>query len=203
MLTCQVATRPRSHHMAGPQQQAPRQSRLAIHNRQRPRQAEETVPSVRVTRATSVRSASRRLSSVPRRLMTRWSATGKGKSPQSGCVGGRSGSVIFGNGNFRKDRGGPEFCSSDEKRVLRNATNRAALSAVSRPISESTSPAAQPGCLRWDGADGRARYRQTRLPLRRPCRSATPKPTGNSQPPTPSSIVSSSDARPHQASVLL
>jgi hypothetical protein len=39
--------------MAGPSQQAPRQSRLAIHNRQRPRQAEETVPSVRVTRATS------------------------------------------------------------------------------------------------------------------------------------------------------
>jgi hypothetical protein len=38
--------------MAGPPQQAPRQSRLAIHNRQRPRQAEETVPSVRVTRAT-------------------------------------------------------------------------------------------------------------------------------------------------------
>jgi hypothetical protein len=35
------------------QQEAPRQSRLAIHNRQRPRQAEETVPSVRVTRATS------------------------------------------------------------------------------------------------------------------------------------------------------
>ena len=34
--------------MAGPPQQAPRQSRLAIHNRQRPRQAEETVPSVRV-----------------------------------------------------------------------------------------------------------------------------------------------------------
>src|ERR1700736_7089254 len=39
--------------MAGPPQQAPRQSRLAIHNRQRPRQAEETVPSVRVTQATS------------------------------------------------------------------------------------------------------------------------------------------------------
>src|SRR5271166_5087347 len=39
--------------MAGLPQQAPRQSRLAIHNRQRPRQAEETVPSVRVTRATS------------------------------------------------------------------------------------------------------------------------------------------------------
>ena len=35
---------------------APRQSRLAIHNRQRPRQAEETVPSVRVTRATRMRS---------------------------------------------------------------------------------------------------------------------------------------------------
>ena len=43
-----------SYRMAGtPPQQAPRQSRLAIHNRQRPRQAEETVPSVRVTRATS------------------------------------------------------------------------------------------------------------------------------------------------------
>jgi hypothetical protein len=40
--------------MAGPPQQEPRQSRLAIHNRQRPRQAEETVPSVRVTRATSM-----------------------------------------------------------------------------------------------------------------------------------------------------
>src|SRR3984893_14808935 len=38
--------------MARPPQQAPRQSRLAIHNRQRPRQAEETVPSVRVTQAT-------------------------------------------------------------------------------------------------------------------------------------------------------
>src|SRR6266566_3117674 len=38
--------------IAGSPQQAPRQSRLAIHNRQRPRQAEETVPSVRVTRAT-------------------------------------------------------------------------------------------------------------------------------------------------------
>ena len=33
---------------------APRQSRLAIHNRQRPRQTEKTVPSVRVTRATSL-----------------------------------------------------------------------------------------------------------------------------------------------------
>src|SRR3974377_158660 len=41
--------------MARPPQQAPRQSRLAIHNRQRPRQAEETVPSVRVTRATRLR----------------------------------------------------------------------------------------------------------------------------------------------------
>ena len=49
----QANTRPRSYRMAGPPQQAPRQSRLAIHNRQRPRQAEETVPSVRVTRATS------------------------------------------------------------------------------------------------------------------------------------------------------
>src|SRR6266536_537821 len=48
----QANPRPRSHRMAGPPQQAPRQSRLAIHNRQRPRQAEETVPSVRVTRAT-------------------------------------------------------------------------------------------------------------------------------------------------------
>src|ERR1700719_4442395 len=50
----QANTRPRSYRMAGPPQQAPRQSRLAIHNRQRPRQAEETVPSVRVTRATSL-----------------------------------------------------------------------------------------------------------------------------------------------------
>src|SRR4029077_13999740 len=49
----QANTRPRSYRMAGPPQQAPRQSRLAIHNRQRPRQAEETVPSVRVTRAPS------------------------------------------------------------------------------------------------------------------------------------------------------
>src|SRR6266700_1434348 len=49
----QANPRPRSHRMAGPPQQASRQSRLAIHNRQRPRQAEETVPSVRVTRATS------------------------------------------------------------------------------------------------------------------------------------------------------
>src|SRR5271166_2294223 len=48
----QANPRPRSHRMAGPPQQAPRQSRLAIHNRQRPRQAKETVPSVRVTRAT-------------------------------------------------------------------------------------------------------------------------------------------------------
>src|SRR3954471_1369528 len=41
--------------MAGPPQQAPRQSQLAIHNRQRPPQAQETVPSVRVTRATRSR----------------------------------------------------------------------------------------------------------------------------------------------------
>ena len=39
----QANTHPRSYRMAGPPQQAPRQSRLAIHNRQRPRQAEETV----------------------------------------------------------------------------------------------------------------------------------------------------------------
>jgi hypothetical protein len=38
--------------MAGPPQQALRQGQLAIQNRRRPRQAEETVPSVRVTRAT-------------------------------------------------------------------------------------------------------------------------------------------------------
>src|SRR6266576_617941 len=48
----QANPRPRSHRMPGPPQQAPRQSRLAVHNRQCPRQAEETVPSVRVTRAT-------------------------------------------------------------------------------------------------------------------------------------------------------
>ena len=34
-----------------PPQQAPRQGQLAIQNRRRPRQAEKTVPSVRVTRA--------------------------------------------------------------------------------------------------------------------------------------------------------
>ena len=39
--------------MAGPPKQAPRQGYLAIQNRRRPRQAEETVPSVRMTRATS------------------------------------------------------------------------------------------------------------------------------------------------------
>src|SRR4029077_4643716 len=39
--------------MAGPPQQDPCQGQLAIQNRRRPRQAEETVPSVRVTRATS------------------------------------------------------------------------------------------------------------------------------------------------------
>jgi hypothetical protein len=43
---------PRSQRMAAPPQQAPRQGQLAIQNRRRPRQAEETVPSVRVTRAT-------------------------------------------------------------------------------------------------------------------------------------------------------
>ena len=48
----QANPRPRSQRMAGPPQQAPRQGRLAIQNRRRPRQAEETIPSVRVTRAT-------------------------------------------------------------------------------------------------------------------------------------------------------
>src|ERR1700676_3184882 len=50
----QANPRPRSQRMAGPPQQAPRQGQLAIQNRRRPRQAEETVPSVRVTRATSL-----------------------------------------------------------------------------------------------------------------------------------------------------
>ena len=45
--------RPRSQRMAGPPKQAPCQGQLAIQNRRCPRQAEETVPSVRVTRATS------------------------------------------------------------------------------------------------------------------------------------------------------
>src|SRR5450432_2977020 len=49
----QANPRPRSQRMAGPPQQAPRQGQLAIQNRRRPRQAEETLPSVRVTRATS------------------------------------------------------------------------------------------------------------------------------------------------------
>src|SRR4029077_19749727 len=61
----QANTRPRSYRMAGPPQQAPRQSRLAIHNRQRPRQAEETVPSVRVTRATSTGTRRHRIVSSP------------------------------------------------------------------------------------------------------------------------------------------
>jgi hypothetical protein len=46
------STRAAIQRMAGPPQQAPRQGQLAIQNRRRPRQAEETVPSVRVTRAT-------------------------------------------------------------------------------------------------------------------------------------------------------
>ena len=50
----QKTPRPRSHRMAGPPQQAPRQGQLAIQNRRRPRQAEKTVPSVRVTRATRI-----------------------------------------------------------------------------------------------------------------------------------------------------
>src|SRR5271156_7017395 len=45
--------RPRSQRMAGPPKQAPCQGQLAIQNRRRPRQVEETVPSVRMTRATS------------------------------------------------------------------------------------------------------------------------------------------------------
>jgi hypothetical protein len=49
----QANPRPRSQRMAGPPQQAPRQGQLAIQNRRRSRQAEETVPSVRVTHATS------------------------------------------------------------------------------------------------------------------------------------------------------
>src|SRR5271156_5246750 len=44
--------RPRSQRMAGPPKQAPCQGQLAIQNRRRPLQAEETVPSVRMTRAT-------------------------------------------------------------------------------------------------------------------------------------------------------
>src|SRR5271155_3264953 len=44
---------PRSQCKAGPPQQTPPQSPLAIQNRRCPRQAEETVPSLRVTRATN------------------------------------------------------------------------------------------------------------------------------------------------------
>src|SRR5207344_2152321 len=40
--------RSRSQRMAGPPKQAPCQGQLAIQNRRRPRQAEETVPSVRM-----------------------------------------------------------------------------------------------------------------------------------------------------------
>src|SRR5450830_1389549 len=45
--------------MAGPPKQTPRQGQLAIQNCRRSRQAEETVPSVRMTRATSGRGRSR------------------------------------------------------------------------------------------------------------------------------------------------
>src|SRR5437899_3346351 len=48
-----------------PRATAMRQSRLAIHNRQRPRQAEETVPSVRVTRATRMWGREERVSLLP------------------------------------------------------------------------------------------------------------------------------------------
>src|ERR1700730_37433 len=44
---------PPSGRMAGLPQPPPRQSKLAIHDRRRPRQAEKTIPSVRMTRATS------------------------------------------------------------------------------------------------------------------------------------------------------
>ena len=40
--------------MAGSPQQAPRQSKLAIHNRRCAREAEKAVPSIRITRATSI-----------------------------------------------------------------------------------------------------------------------------------------------------
>src|SRR5580704_18132861 len=43
---------PPSGRMAGLPQPPPRQSKLAIHDRRRPRQAEKTIPSVRMTRAT-------------------------------------------------------------------------------------------------------------------------------------------------------
>ena len=56
----------RSQRLAGPPQQAPRQGQLAVQNCRRPRQAEETVPSVRVTRATSPRPYGRSGSSRPR-----------------------------------------------------------------------------------------------------------------------------------------
>ena len=46
--------RRQAQRMAGPPQPAPRQGQLAIQNRRRPRQAEEIVPSVRVTRATLI-----------------------------------------------------------------------------------------------------------------------------------------------------
>src|SRR3954468_24105467 len=60
--------------MAGPPQQAPRQGQLAIQNCRRPRQAEETVPSVRVTRATRetparIATAAEEPTLVPRRQM--------------------------------------------------------------------------------------------------------------------------------------
>src|SRR5271156_5484537 len=68
--------RPRSQRMAGPPQHAPRQGQLAIQNRRRPRQAEETVPSVRVTRATRFTPTTTKPSELtPRALVLRPSPT--------------------------------------------------------------------------------------------------------------------------------
>src|SRR2546429_425181 len=67
----QANPRPPSHRKAGPPQQAPRPSPLANHNRQRPRQAEETVPSVRVTRATRLSLHCGEIAMISIRVVTR------------------------------------------------------------------------------------------------------------------------------------
>src|SRR5208283_5260587 len=48
----QADPRERSRSLGAPSKQAPRQSRLAVHNRKRPRQTQKAIPSIRMTRAT-------------------------------------------------------------------------------------------------------------------------------------------------------
>src|SRR5271157_3826890 len=59
----QADPRERSRSLGAPSKQAPRQSRLAIHNRKRSRQTQKAIPSIRVTRATRGPSGDNRIAS--------------------------------------------------------------------------------------------------------------------------------------------